>query len=146
MLNINKNLTFRLNRLAQEFSNQATALLKQHSEFKLAEWRLMVLIMRADARTASAIIEQTRFDRALVSRLLKGMEKSGYITLETDPNDGRKQIIEVTDYAREAFLVTEKIMTQRQKALSEYLSGSELNALFNTLDKLHEVAKLREFD
>ena len=146
MLNINKNLTFRLNRLAQEFSNQATALLKQHSEFKLAEWRLMVLIMRADARTASAIIEQTRFDRALVSRLLKGMERSGYITLETDPNDGRKQISEVTDYAREAFLVTEKIMTQRQKALSEYLSEAELNALFNTLDKLHAVAQFREFD
>lgn len=146
MLDLNQNLTFRVTRLAQEFSNQSTYVLKKHSDFSLSEWRLMVLAVRAGVTSPAEVIEQTRFDRALVSRTLKSLQQRDMLSLTPDPNDGRKQIIGVTKAGRKAFLSVEKVMQKRQEFIKSQLEPQELAQLMDVLERLHEVAKRRDID
>lgn len=146
MLDLNQNLTFRVARLAQEFSNQSTYVLKKHSDFSLSEWRLMVLSVRGAVTSPAEVIEQTRFDRALVSRTLKSLQQRGMLSLTPDPNDGRKQIIGVTEAGRKAFLATEVVMQRRQEFIQNQLDKDELAQLMDVLERLHEVAKRRDID
>lgn len=146
MLDLNKNLTFRVSRVAQELANQASQLLKQHSVFSLSEWRMMVLLMRAEVISAAELVDMTRFDRALVSRTLKGMQERQLIELLPNPEDGRRQIIKVTVDGKKAFEEAEGVMKRRQDKILAQFDDSEVPMLFELLDRMHEVAQLRDFD
>ncbi|HCH22842.1 MAG TPA: hypothetical protein DE179_00920 [Oceanospirillaceae bacterium] len=144
MINLSKNLTFRLSRLSQEFANQASFLLKQHSDFSLSEWRLMVLFVRGSVVSSREVMEQTRFDRALVSRSLKSLENQGIVDVKPDPSDGRKQLVSVTPVGLKAFEHAEKVMQKRQDLIVNQYSSAELEQLFCLLERLEPVAKRRD--
>lgn len=146
MLDLNKNLTFRVSRVAQEFANQASYLLKQHSVFSLSEWRMMVLLMRGGVESAAELVDLTRFDRALVSRSLKGLQQRKLVELLPNPEDGRRQIIVVTAAGKEAFAEAEGAMKQRQDAIMAQFDEREVELLFELFDRMHHAAQLRDFD
>lgn len=146
MLDLNRNLTFRVSRVAQEFANQASHVLKKHSVFNLSEWRMMVLIMRAEVESAAELVELTRFDRALVSRSLKSLQQRQLLELKPNPEDGRRQIIQVTAAGKQAFDQAEGAMKRRQDKIMGQFSAEEMEVLFDALDRMHAMAQLRDFD
>jgi len=129
-------MTFRLSRIQARANAQAARILKSHAGISLSEWRMMVMVAIHGEITPAQIVRITSFDKALVSRTLKGMQQKGLLTIETSDTDNRSHVINFTDQGRAIHKQTSPIMRRRQEALAACLAPGELNALFESLDKI----------
>lgn len=74
-----------------------------------------------------------------LSRVLKSMEKKGFITRKKNPNDGRSVLIKLTKEGKEKREISKKHVYQFNNKVREYLSESDLEGFFkvtSTVNKL----------
>jgi|TARA_B110000467_G_C17863837_1_gene236230 DNA-binding MarR family transcriptional regulator len=63
------------------------------------------------------------------------LEDDGLLAREADANDGRRQILSLTESGKELFRQTIEVSEIRQNEVLSVLTGDELEALKNTLNK-----------
>ncbi|WP_145133108.1 MarR family winged helix-turn-helix transcriptional regulator [Paenibacillus sp. Y412MC10] len=78
-----------------------------------------------------------------VTNLLNGLEKSGFITRNSDPKDGRNLRIDITDKAKQflsersdAFSKSEELITQGMSDAEKAMFVSLLTRAFENVEKL----------
>ncbi len=129
-------MTFRFARIQARANAQAARILKSHTGISLSEWRMMVMVDVHGKITPAQIVRITNFDKALVSRTLKGMQQKGLLTIETSATDSRSHVIDFTPKGRDVHKRTKPIMQRRQETLAASLAPGELKVLFQSLDKI----------
>lgn len=73
------------------------------SPYTLTEARVLFEIASHDGITATALRRELHLDAAYLSRILKRFSADSLIGMATDPNDGRSQIVRVTDQGQALF-------------------------------------------
>lgn len=74
-----------------------------------------------------------------LSRILKNMEKKGFIYRERNPRDGRGVFIKITDYGKEKREYAKKVVLRFNELVRSKLSDEQLRHFFevmNTINKL----------
>ena len=71
------------------------------------------------------------------------LEDDGLLAREADANDGRRQILSLTESGKELFRQTIEVSEIRQNEILSVLTGDELEALKNTLNKLSAHMRVR---
>ncbi|MGF9698537.1 MarR family winged helix-turn-helix transcriptional regulator [Paenibacillus sp. MABNR03] len=69
----------------------------QPAAFHLVRW-----LYSYGPTSAAALAEATAMDRSSVSRLIKQLEKSGYVSKEPDPNDRRGVLLSLTELGQQS--------------------------------------------
>ena len=92
-------LGFNLYRVAQLFRTELMRVLADYG-FTPEQWQVMQALWSTDeSLTQSDIAHLTVRDRHTVSRMLGRMERDGWITRRTHPDDGRAYVVEATAQA-----------------------------------------------
>lgn len=74
-----------------------------HSEYSLAEARILYEIHAARQISASQIVSLLNIDKGYLSRILKKLEKNSLICKERSAGDGRISVIVLTEKGAEVF-------------------------------------------
>lgn len=85
-----------------------------------------------DGTEVTAIRDYLNLDKGLLSRLLKGLEDEGLVTLTTDPQDGRRRIARHTAKGAEEYARYEDLSNDRAERLLADHPRSE--ALLSAMD------------
>jgi DNA-binding MarR family transcriptional regulator len=89
------------------------------------------------------LTSHTQMDKGQISRVVGQLEDDGLLAREADANDGRRQILSLTESGKELFRQTIEVSEIRQNEILSVLTGDELEALKNTLNKLSGHMRVR---
>lgn len=101
-------------------------------------WRCLMLLAIENSISAQRVSRIIGMDKASVSRCFKRMQAQGLITMGLDDTDGRLRIAKLTPKGRKLHDQMIGIALERERALVEVLSTSELDTLIGLLRRLHE--------
>ncbi|GGF66771.1 MarR family winged helix-turn-helix transcriptional regulator [Alteromonas lipolytica] len=124
--------------LANKLSASASNLYRKEFGVGIVEWRIMALLAVEQNITANYICSVIGLDKALVSRTVKQMKSSGFITLEKSSTDSRYSLIALTKEGIKLHNDIIKVALAREKRLLEVLSDDESDMLINLLQKLNK--------
>jgi DNA-binding MarR family transcriptional regulator len=110
----------------------------------IAEWRVMAVVGRFGATTASAVCERTEMDKVKVSRATSGLLAGGLLEQAPDPADGRARLLRLSLRGQEVH----RAIVARARRLAGELEGGlepgELAALQGALARLSAHARLMD--
>ncbi|WP_338588234.1 MarR family transcriptional regulator [Paenibacillus sp. Y5S-9] len=86
----------------------------QPAAFQLVRW-----LYSYGPTSAAALAEANAMDRSSVSRLIKQLEKSGYVSKEQDPNDRRGVLLSLTELGQQS---TVAALKQKESAFYDRIS------------------------
>jgi DNA-binding MarR family transcriptional regulator len=129
-------LTYRLDVLSTGAIRMANEVYVARCGLEVRELRVLRLIDDNPGITFSDLIEETRFERSLASRLLNGLLREGLVERENSAADARVFHLRTTAAGRArrrlAARIGEKLETQLLRPLSE----PQWAALFETIELL----------
>jgi DNA-binding MarR family transcriptional regulator len=110
----------------------------------IAEWRVMAVVGRFGAITASVVCERTEMDKVKVSRAASGLLTAGLLAQAPDPADGRARLLRLSPRGQE---VHRAIVARARLLAGELAAGmdaGELAALQGALARLAAHARVLE--
>lgn len=129
-------VTFRLARLNAKLTAQASRILAESAGISLTQWRVFALLDTGEIETAAELVRQTHFDKALISRTVRGMIEDGYLQATPSARDQRSTVLRLTDLGRRVAARARPVMRARQETLLAALTPGELATLFACIDAL----------
>ncbi|WP_339748088.1 MarR family winged helix-turn-helix transcriptional regulator [uncultured Maricaulis sp.] len=88
---------YQLTVLADRISRHTAAIVKQHGQLNLSQWRVMAAIAEQSGRTAAEVVTITPMDKGIVSRATKAMLAAGLVRREASQGDGRVSHLFLTE-------------------------------------------------
>jgi len=135
-------LSYRLSKTQAKLNTQASRMLKRRGEFSLTEYRLCsVLAEQRDAIGTVELAQLVGSDNGLVSRALKSLVVSGWVSGHQLPTDKRNMRYELTDVGREKLSLNQVIMAKRRDALSQIMTESERALFYDILDRIEAITE-----
>ena len=99
----------------------------QKEDINAGEFPFLLVLNEKDKITQKQLADSLKTSEGLVTRVLKRLEKNGYVTREINPNNKRQNLISMTPKGR---TIADKVMSSQNKweehAFS-FLSDEELN-------------------
>jgi DNA-binding MarR family transcriptional regulator len=141
---IDRFVTYRLSRLQARLNSQAVHLLRKHG-LTLIRWRIIVLLKDRGPSSAAELVRAFDFDKGLLSRNLKQMVEEGLLATSSDEKDARRHIVSLTPSGMQKFKEVRPMMKKRQDHLTESICGESIQVFFQSLDRLSEAARRRDF-
>jgi DNA-binding MarR family transcriptional regulator len=77
-----------------------------------AQWKVLVLLARGDARRVSDLVALLGHDQAAVSRLVARMTSGGLLSKQSDPSDKRAARLRLTRKGRAAHARCERVLAE----------------------------------
>jgi len=72
-----------------------------HPELPAASYSMLTALYESGPRRSSELADLFAIDKGAVSRQVARLERLGLVTRQTDPDDGRAQLLSLTDLGRE---------------------------------------------
>ncbi len=94
----------------------------------------------------SALADLLRLDLSTVSRHLTALEQVGYVRRERDPEDGRAQLIEVTDQGADVLREVRSGRCDRMRRLVGHWSAADQHDLVRLLRQLNTEVNRNEHE
>ena len=93
---IDSAVTFRMTGVANRLNRSASAFYRNHFGIGVQEWRLLLVLDRAEKLTVGDAAIAADIDTAAASRALKTLKDRDYVTLEMTSSRGRATIARLT--------------------------------------------------
>lgn len=134
-------LTYRLARLHQILTAQGMRVLRKHCDLSINQWRVLSCVIAAKGATSKDVVQISRLDPAIVSRMLQTLEREGLVITQRPAHDRRTLAIEVTPEGHTLHDRVMPKMRERQKKLMNVLDERERTLLFEAFSKLEAEAE-----
>ncbi|MBU0911328.1 MAG: MarR family transcriptional regulator [Gammaproteobacteria bacterium] len=82
--------------------------------------RLLLMIARTSATTAQQLSELLRRDKAQITRLLNDLQQSALVQRQTDPADGRRQLLLLSEQGQQ---LAAQLKTKKRQIAGKMLTG-----------------------
>lgn len=131
-------LPYRLNRLADQVSEQLAHLYESSYSLTIAQWRVLAWLNQCEVLTARQIRDATRMDKARVSRAVQVLVDRELISRTPDQQDQRAHHLRLT---RAGSALLDQLLPEAQAweaTLLSALSGAERDALLKAMAKLED--------
>ncbi|MEM7438911.1 MAG: MarR family winged helix-turn-helix transcriptional regulator [Pseudomonadota bacterium] len=130
-------ITYRLARLQARLNAHAVGLLRQHSDLSLTQWRLLTSLRELGTSNLAELVRELQFDKAQLSRGIKGMSAAGLVEQSADEADSRKQVIRLTPKGIEEHERLTPVMRGRQTMIMAHLDDLDRIRFFEAIDAIH---------
>ncbi len=131
-------LPYRLNRLADQISEQLAHLYESSYSLTIAQWRVLAWLNQCGVLTAKQIRDATRMDKARVSRAVQALADRELISRSPDQQDQRAHHLRLT--AAGSTLLRQLLPEAQawEASLLATLTGAERQALLQAMAKLEK--------
>lgn len=82
--------------------------------------RLVLMIAKTSGVTAQQLSELLRRDKAQITRLLNDLQQATLIQRQTDPGDGRRQLLQLSEQGQQ---LADRLKTQKRQIAGKMLTG-----------------------
>lgn len=105
------------------------------SGIKISQFSLLKHIKQLGPVSVSALSLEMRLDRTTLVRNLKSLEEKGFVTDVAEKGTRNRQL-KLTAIGLETLEMAEKLWTEAQSFMEEYLGKKEMNTLTELLSKI----------
>jgi len=136
-LSVHDFVTKRISQVMSALRRNVTLPYARSFGLSISEWRILSLVAHAGVIAFSELVVQSTSDKAMVSRVVRALEKRGLVTTRPETESSRKRIAcEVTE-AGAALYARAIVVAKRQQAeVLLMLSVEERGQLHRILEKL----------
>jgi DNA-binding MarR family transcriptional regulator len=132
-------LPYRLNRLADSLSKNASRAYKSEYGLSRPEWRAFALLGQKGTMTATEIAHFSTMDKTKVSRALYALEKRSWLIRNQDEKDRRQEHLALTPIGQQAYEKLVPQMLQIETDMVAKLGETNFAALKQGLDALESL-------
>jgi len=136
-LNLDRYVPGLLTFVSNKLSRGASAIYRNLFGIGITEWRILSLLALEPGIPAQRICHVIGFDKALVSRTIKTLQKDRYVVVRSDVSDSRRQTITLTPAGLELHDRVIKVSLEREKLLLLDFSEKEIDILLKLLHRMH---------
>jgi DNA-binding MarR family transcriptional regulator len=129
-------LPFRLNLLAQEVSEQLSAIYSERFNLDIPQWRILANLASRGPMTAQAIVRITLSHKSTISRAVTELETRRLIERIDDQSDKRAYVLRLTSKGRTLFAELLPHVLSFEKELMSRFSSMETKAMATSLAAL----------
>ena len=129
-------ISYRVSRLQSLLNSQATRLLANHGGITPTQWRVLLFIQVFGTTTNAAIARQTRLDKALLSRAIRGLVARKLVRFEPSAANKTHRLLTMTEKGLDTYLQALPAMQKRHDNLVNCLSNGEMEVFFAAMTKL----------
>ncbi len=133
---LGKYLPFRLTVLSNRLTRRVARFYGERFKLTAPEWRTMAVLGQRGAMSANSVIVQTTMDKVRVSRAVAKLLKAGYITRESDPQDRRRAILNLTPAGMEIYRQIVPLVQEVEAAMLAALSPDDRHGLDSALAQI----------
>jgi DNA-binding MarR family transcriptional regulator len=134
-------LPYRLSVLSNVVSSSIAEAYSRRYGLSISEWRVMAVLGRFPGLSAAEVAERTAMDKVAVSRAVARLIQSCRVRRETDREDRRRSVLELTADGRRIYLRITPVLLRYESELLGSLPESERRSLMETLRKLQARAR-----
>lgn len=102
------------------------------------EYRLLFALYDDEGRSQTEVAEQYRLNKGVITRVVGRLEEKGYVERRSDPEDGRRKLLYLTDEAEALRSEVRGLQTTVERELTRGLSEEETRALADGLQTVIE--------
>ncbi|USG61525.1 MarR family transcriptional regulator [Sneathiella marina] len=132
-------LPYRLNRLADSLSKNASQAYKSEYGLSRPEWRAFALLGQQGTMTATEIAHFSTMDKTKVSRALYALEKRSWLIRNQDDKDRRLEHLALTPAGQKAYEILVPKMLKIETDMIARLGETNFAALNQGLDALESL-------
>lgn len=132
-------LPYRLSIVSNTVSQDIARQYQQQFFLSMTEWRVMAVLGRWHSLSAREVAERTAMDKVAVSRAVTRLVAAGRVHRDTDDNDRRRSVLNLTGAGWKIHHIVAPMARQQESDLLEKLDADELRTLIRILDKLSPV-------
>ena len=126
-----------VNRLAGAFRTAVDRELREHDLTRRQVGTLMH-VHRGLARSASDLTRMLRVDSTAVTRMVDRLEERGLLVREPDPEDGRRQLLHLTDEAEALMPLVMDVARRVEARFEDAVAARDLEAFHRVLMRMLE--------
>lgn len=130
----NRNLLHLLNQQTRFLAKELNNCLSEHGLYA-SQWSIIFCIERFGPMTQTALWKYLNVEAPTITRTLSRMEKGGWVKRKQG-NDKREHVIELTEDAKQKFIVVRQSIDEFEEKTLENLSSEEKEQLQTLLHKL----------
>lgn len=135
-LPVDSSLLFKLVRVVNLTARPFSETIGKANQITLNEWRVMVVVASHPGVAAADVAESTGLDKMAVSRAIAGLDTSGRLRKEGDPEDHRRRRLFLSLEGQRLFTRVGRTAKKREAELFTGIAPPELEQFNATLDKL----------
>ena len=137
MEKLNDIVFYNIDKAIRTYRNYAQKRLREHGyKITIDQWLTIKASLENPGITQQELAEKIFKDNASVTRIIEILVHSGSLTRETNPNDRRKTILEVTDDGHSIIhKVQHLVLENRQVALAS-IAESDIQTTNDVLQKI----------
>jgi DNA-binding MarR family transcriptional regulator len=132
-------LPYRLAVLSERVSRRLSVEYGRTHGLAVAEWRVMVHLLRCGAVSVRDIHNCVNLEKPRVSRAVSRLEAEGLVEKTQGEGDGRLVAISLTDAGRRALADIIPAATQIEGHLTGAVSPEDLATFFRVMERMHAV-------
>lgn len=140
-LDLEEFLPYRLSVLSNLISASIAEAYSRRYGMSISEWRVMAVLGRFPGLSAAEVADRTAMDKVAVSRAVGRLIDSGRARRETDPQDRRRSVLDLTAEGRRIYLRITPVLLRYERELLDTLPASERRHLVDLLRKLQARAR-----
>ena len=99
-------ITYQVVVLARMFGREATRTYAEKWGLSLPRYRVLTVLGKLPPVSLLELTTHTQMDKGQISRVVGQLEDDGLLAREADANDGRRQILSLTESGKELFRQT----------------------------------------
>jgi DNA-binding MarR family transcriptional regulator len=103
--------------------------------FTISQYGILVNLRQLDGASIGQLAERMVMDPTSLTRALKPLERQGFISLATDPNDRRSRRLSLTPEGLAAMRAAKPGWIKAQSAVEQALGADETQLLHASLDR-----------
>ena len=129
-------IPYKLSVVANRVSQSIGRLFETQFNLQMPEWRILMALYAYGTLSFIEVVERTSMDKARVSRAQRRLVDLKMITLQNDPNDGRRIFLSIT---RDGAKMCKSILPEAARTQAWFLEGlsdteqSQLDIILNKL-------------
>ena len=128
--------------VSNKLSNGANALYRRKFGVNVTEWRILAVLANQPDISSQRICEVVGFDKAVVSRVVNGLNSRALLKIVGDVGDRRRHRISLSAKGRALYGQIVSVALEREGRLLSTFSPQEIETLIGFLQKLNANTRL----
>jgi DNA-binding MarR family transcriptional regulator len=124
-----RHLPYRLLMLGKMLDRLASQQVRDHAGMSIAEWRVLAHLAVMGSKSASEVSAAALVDRAEVSRAVRALEESSFLTRIDNPRNRKSSLLVLTPLGQETFRRVSRQRRDFYSALTADIAPQELDLL-----------------
>jgi DNA-binding MarR family transcriptional regulator len=130
-------IMFKLGGVMKGFRKRANQLLEQEGlDIQIEQVPPLMIVSAHGAVSQQEIADMIGRDKSSIQRTITWLEKHGYVSISSDPNDKRRNIIKATRKGESIATILHSNMTELNDKMTNNIGKEEMKIFNNTIAKL----------